>query len=327
MSKRPADDEPAADDAKQARLTIGVPAPPPSRIGGADGRKNYELGEVLGEGAFAIVHRAMCLENSTEYAVKLIDKDGTDLAEAKRERSILERVGMHKHVAGLFDSFVQPSAWVLVLELAEGGEVFERICDGGPFSEADAAAVVRQVALALQHINGLGVVHRDLKPENLLLVSQATRKELGLLWRKDAHVKVADFGLASLVGEPPEGERGAVAGTVTYMAPELFGPKGEGTGTRPVGPGLDVWSVGVILFVRHPRRSNPPLCTESPRPRVHALSPHAHTTVRRLVCGGRTFCPGISLLIRRGTRPSTSCSGASRAATGASTTSRSGGST
>ena len=218
------------------------PPPPPlpaagSRLGGTDGQK-YELGELLGEGAFATVHRAKCVASCVTYALKLIDKDGTNLAEARRERNILERVGLHKHIVGLFDSFVQPSNWVLVLELAEGGEVFERICDGGPFSEADAASVVRQVVLALQHVHGLGVVHRDLKPENLLLVSQAA----------EAHVKVADFGLASLLGEPPAGENNEVAGTITYMAPELLGPDALGEGALPVGPGVDVWSLGVVLF-------------------------------------------------------------------------------
>ena len=220
-------------------LSPGPPPPPPaagSRLGGTDGEK-YELGELLGEGAFATVHRAKCVASGIRYAIKLIDKDGTDLAEAKRELDILECVGMHKHIVGLFDSFVQPSNWVLVLELAEGGEVFERICDGGPFSEADAASVVRQVVLALQHMHGLGVVHRDLKPENLLLVSQAA----------EAHVKVADFGLASLLGDPPGGEHGEVAGTITYMAPELLGDAVR-EDALAVGPGLDVWSLGVVLF-------------------------------------------------------------------------------
>ena len=232
-------------DAEAAGLaTEQRPPPPPpplpaagSRLGGTDGQK-YELGELLGEGAFATVHRAKLVESGDAYAIKLIDKDGTDLEQAKRERDILDRIGLHKHIVGLFDCFEQPSNWVLVLELAEGGEVFDRICDGGPFSEADAASVVRQVVLALQHVHGLGVVHRDLKPENLLLVSQAA----------EAHVKVADFGLASLLGEPPGGEKNEVAGTITYMAPELLGPGALGEGALPVGPGLDVFSLGVILF-------------------------------------------------------------------------------
>ena len=238
MPKR---DAKAADLATELRLPPPPPPPPlpaaGSRLGGTDGQK-YELGELLGEGAFATVHRAKCVASGVAYAIKLIDKDGTDLDEAKRERDVLDRIGLHKHIVGLFDCFDQPSNWVLVLELAEGGEVFDRICDGGPFSEADAASVVRQVVLALQHVHGLGVVHRDLKPENLLLVSQAA----------EAHVKLADFGLASLLGEPPGGEKNEVAGTITYMAPELLGPDALGEGALPVGPGLDVFSLGVILF-------------------------------------------------------------------------------
>ena len=72
------------------------------------------------------------------------------------------------------------------VELAEGGEVFDRICEG-PYSEADAATVVRQVATALVHMHSKGICHRDIKCSNVLL--DATRTV----------AKVSDFGLAHVI--------------------------------------------------------------------------------------------------------------------------------
>ena len=89
-------------------------------------------------------------------------------------------------------------------------QVFDRLCDVGQYTERDAAAVVRQVSLALQHLHSRGIVHRDLKPENLLQVSP-----------KSADVKLCDFGLADFVGDGAKPLKGRT-GTVAYMAPEVF---------------------------------------------------------------------------------------------------------
>ena len=229
----------ADDDDDAGPLTVAVPpsGPPPTHLTSSSGLE-YVLGERLGEGAFATVYLATCRSDGQRYAIKAIDRDHTDVDEATKELNVLQRLGTHRHIVGMSDFFELPAAYVLVLELAEGGEVFERIADGGPFSEADAASVMRQVALGLQHIHALGVVHRDLKPENLLMTSHAP----------DAHVKIADFGLASLVDEPVTDAHGQVPGTPCYMAPELF-VRAEGAKELAVAaPALDVFSVGVILF-------------------------------------------------------------------------------
>lgn len=62
-----------------------------------------------------------------------------------RETDILRTIGAHPHIVGLVDSFELPHAFAFVLDLARGGEVFERVCEKGPYSEKDAAAIVRQV--------------------------------------------------------------------------------------------------------------------------------------------------------------------------------------
>ena len=192
---------------------------------------NYIMGKTLGEGAFAVVKVAERRDTSEKYACKLVHKDHSDQALLEREVSVLRVAGKHRHLVSLVDVFDTEDAWALVLELVSGGEVFDRICDLGSYSEREAAAVVRQVALALRHIHVRGIVHRDLKPENLLLVSDAPTSD----------VKVCDFGLAQLTGEGAPPVRGKT-GTLAYMAPEQL--SGGVYSTE-----VDLWALGVILFI------------------------------------------------------------------------------
>ena len=124
---------------------------------------------------------------------------------------MLRAVGRHRHIVSLIESFELASAWGVVLDLVSGGEVFERICEKGAYSEKDAAALVRQVARALEHIHASKVVHRDLKPENLLLTDMSDA----------AVVKVCDFGLSSFDDGKPFQE---AVGTVR-PAPRLRVPQ------------------------------------------------------------------------------------------------------
>lgn len=96
---------------------------------------------------------------------QLAEKEHTDEDQAKHELKILTTLGIHRHIVSLVDHFETDSAWGFVLELAEGGEVFDRICEKGAYSESDAANVIRQIALALAHMHAVGICHRDLKPE------------------------------------------------------------------------------------------------------------------------------------------------------------------
>ena len=194
----------------------------------------YDIGELLGEGAFATVRRATRKSDGTAFAIKLIEKESTSADDAEHERKILSALGLHRHIVSLVDSFDVSDATAFVLELAEGGELFEKLCDGGAYSEADAASVVRQVALALAFMHTAGVCHRDLKPENLLLTA-------------DGDVKVADFGLAAFcgAGAPPMTD---ACGTATYMAPEMI-LCAHDAAAPPYTSQADLFSVGGLLFV------------------------------------------------------------------------------
>ena len=199
-----------------------------------DGFAKYTLGNVLGAGSFAVVRRVNRKSDGMAFAMKLVKKQSTSAASAANERKVLSKLGLHRHIVSLIDHFDHEEAFVFVLELAEGGEVFDSICENGPYSEAQAADVIRQVALALAFMHALGVVHRDLKPENLLLKAPGS-----------SDIKLADFGLACFFGpaQPPMRDG---AGTVPYMAPEMIA-SATGAG-GPYGPEVDLFSLGNIMF-------------------------------------------------------------------------------
>lgn len=174
------------------------------------------------------------LSTAQALAVKAIDVSKVaSLNEIEAEIEIM-RMLRHPHIIRLFETFYSPKRIYLVLELAEGGELFDVIVERGRFGEADAATVTSQLCGALDHMHTLGVVHSDLKPSNLLLTSRSAEAQLNL--------KVTDFGLSSCVLGPTTHVANALVGTPDYMSPEAF--RGE-----PQAPSLDMWAVGVILYV------------------------------------------------------------------------------
>jgi len=124
------------------------------------------------------------------------------------------------------------------MELLSGGELFDAIVEKGQYSEHDAAVATKAIAEAIRYLHGIGVVHRDLKPENLIYDSTVQSK------RK---LKITDFGLAK---HRKDGARMATAcGTPGYVAPEVLKAGGTGTGMSKYGPEVDLWSLGVIVYI------------------------------------------------------------------------------
>ncbi len=189
----------------------------------------YDLGPTLGEGAFATVRKAS--KGGETYACKIINTARMNEELCTKEIEMMQRAGKHANLVSLIDVVELPDARALVLELATGGEVFERICEKGCYSERDAALVAKQVALALKHLHGRGIAHRDLKPENLLLVSDA----------HDADVKLCDLGIAAAPCEKLDKS----VGTPGYAAPEML----LATKKKTYDARCDLFALGVILFV------------------------------------------------------------------------------
>jgi len=199
-------------------------------------KKCYDIGPTLGSGAFAVVKECTnkkANENKfpAKVAIKVIDKRKVDdMNDVKREIEIMHDL-QHEGIIRLFEIFDESKKMHLVMELVTGGELFDRIIDRGNYSERDAADVIRQVCSALDYMHGKRVVHRDLKPENILYASPA----------EDAIIKIADFGLATVVSGKEMMK--TACGTPGYVAPEILKNKGY------EGSGCDLWSTGVILYI------------------------------------------------------------------------------
>lgn len=197
----------------------------------------YSFGAELGRGAFATVFdatRKQPADASERVAIKVIDKALCgSLAEVEAEIAIMAML-RHAHVLKLHESFDTRKRMYLVMELATGGELFERLITYGVYTEADAARLFRQLCDALKYLARLGVTHGDLKPENLLFATPAP----------DAPLKIADFGLASVILGPTTHAATALCGTPSYVAPEILMAL-----PRAYSPPVDMWAAGAILHV------------------------------------------------------------------------------
>jgi serine/threonine protein kinase len=201
----------------------------------SDLKKNYEIGDQLGSGNFAVVKKAINKQKDSkipkEVAIKIIDKAKVeDMGDITREIEIMQDIS-HPNVINLFEIFDEPKKMNLVMELVTGGELFDRIVAKGSYSEKDAAQCLKELCSALKYLHEKKIVHRDLKPENLLYDSPA----------EDAKIKVADFGLARVV--TGKDMMKTACGTPGYVAPEILKNQGYDSGA------VDMWSTGVILYI------------------------------------------------------------------------------
>uniref|UniRef100_A0A673YQ26 Si:ch73-60h1.1 n=1 Tax=Salmo trutta TaxID=8032 RepID=A0A673YQ26_SALTR len=176
----------------------------------------------------ALVFRTEEKKTQKPYAAKVLKKT-IDKKIVRTEIGVLLRLS-HPNIIRLKEIFETETDIALILELVTGGELFDRIVERGYYSERDAAHVIKQILEAVAYLHENGVVHRDLKPENLLYA------DLSL----DARLKIADFGLSKIIDEQVTMK--TVCGTPGYCAPEIL--RGNA-----YGPEVDMWSVGVILYI------------------------------------------------------------------------------
>jgi calcium/calmodulin-dependent protein kinase I len=166
-----------------------------------------------------------------QVAVKIILKKNVKGNEkmVMDELEMLQRL-KHPHIVKFVDWFESRDKYYIVTELATGGELFDRICDQGKFTEKDASQTIKQVLEAVDYLHRNNVVHRDLKPENLLYRTRDPGSDLVL----------ADFGIAKMLDRQDE-VLTTMAGSFGYAAPEVMLKQGHG---KPV----DMWSMGVITY-------------------------------------------------------------------------------
>eukprot|EP00042_Codosiga_hollandica_P052729 m.675365 g.675365 ORF g.675365 m.675365 type:complete len:354 (+) comp58552_c2_seq23:515-1576(+) len=145
----------------------------------------------------------------------------------------------HPNVIGIEEMYDTEDSLNIVLELAAGGELFDRIVEAQKFSEDETKFIFHQLFNAVKYLHDHAIIHRDLKPENVLLAAKTD----------NPIIKVTDFGLAKLVG--PHSFVKTLCGTPDYLAPEvvLLGMKSGQSQNMGYGKEVDLWSLGVILYI------------------------------------------------------------------------------
>lgn len=199
--------------------------------------QKYHLEARLGRGGMGTVYRARRVQIRDTVAVKILHPDYVTDARVverfHRESQAAARL-KHPNAVSVYDTGVSEEGLLyIVMEFVEGRTLRDFIRQRSPLTPAMAAEITRQVCAALDEAHRQGVVHRDLKPENINV--QQTQQEL--------HVKVLDFGVASLsdLSAHKLTQSGSVVGTPHYMSPEHC--RGEELDGRS-----DVYSMGIVLF-------------------------------------------------------------------------------
>jgi len=192
----------------------------------------------IGKGGFAKVFQVR--KNSgkdigTYYAMKVVKKltalkTPKDTTHQKTERHVLESA-RHPFLIEMKYAFQTNDRLYMVLEFAQGGELYNLLERHHTLSEQWAAFYLSEITVGLSYLHGIGVIYRDLKPENVLIGAKG-------------HVKLTDFGLAKLIEKDKNGDFGTTntfCGTIEYMAPEIIVGKGH-------SKEVDWWTLGTLMY-------------------------------------------------------------------------------
>uniref|UniRef100_G3N626 Si:ch211-27e6.1 n=1 Tax=Gasterosteus aculeatus aculeatus TaxID=481459 RepID=G3N626_GASAC len=190
----------------------------------------YDIRALIGRGSFSRVVRAEHRATRQPFAIKMMEVEAPEGREVcAAELAVLRRVS-HPHVIRLVEVLQFPRRVYVVLELATGGELLDRVVSRGHFTERDATQALRMALAGVGHLHHLGITHRDLKPENLLYYHPGA----------DSRLLVTDFGLATFADG--SWSLRTTCGTPEYMAPEILL-------RTAYSCAVDMWALGVIAYV------------------------------------------------------------------------------
>jgi 5'-AMP-activated protein kinase catalytic alpha subunit len=171
------------------------------------------MGRTLGEGSFAKVKYAKNTVTGDQAAIKILDREKVFrhkmVEQLKREISTMKLI-KHPNVVEIIEVMASKTKIYIVLELVNGGELFDKIAQQGRLKEDEARRYFQQLINAVDYCHSRGVYHRDLKPENLILDANGV-------------LKVSDFGLSAFSRQVREdGLLHTACGTPNYVAPEVL---------------------------------------------------------------------------------------------------------
>jgi len=192
----------------------------------------YEILGELGRGGMGVVYKARQVGLGRLVALKMILSGAhagrEDLERFRTEAEAIARL-QHPNIVQVHEVGQHDGKPFFSLEFCTGGSL-DRQLDGTPLKPLDAAQLVQTLAQAMQAAHEKNVIHRDLKPANVLLAEDGTPK-------------ITDFGLAKKLDAAGQTASGAIMGTPSYMAPEQAGGK-----SKEIGPAVDVYALGAILY-------------------------------------------------------------------------------
>ncbi|KAJ8308929.1 hypothetical protein KUTeg_013811 [Tegillarca granosa] len=185
--------------------------------------KGYTLGQVIGEGSYGKIRLAKIGQRSV--AIKQLKKSNGMKDFIAREIKTMLSLN-HENIIKVYDVIETKKNIAIVMELAEGGDLLEKVMKN-TLSMEDTKRIFREIVTALAHCHSQNIVHRDLKLENVLL-------------GKDGKVKLADFGFARKIENAQLSN--TFCGSASYCPPEILQKKAYNAFA------VDVWSMGVILY-------------------------------------------------------------------------------
>ncbi|KAL3527617.1 hypothetical protein ACH5RR_012273 [Cinchona calisaya] len=191
--------------------------------------ERYEILKDIGSGNFGVAKLVKDKWTGELFAVKYIER-GQKIDEHVQREIMNHRSLNHPNIIKFKEVFLTPTHLAIVMEYAAGGELFERICNAGRFSEDEARFFFQQLISGVSYCHSMQICHRDLKLENTLLDGSA-----------EPRLKICDFGYSksSVLHSQPK----STVGTPAYIAPEVFSRK------KYDGKIADVWSCAVTLYV------------------------------------------------------------------------------
>lgn len=190
----------------------------------------YEIIELIGSGGMANVYKALCHRLNRYDAVKIMrDETAQNEEFRKRFRAESQAVAMlsHPNIVSVYDVSHSDDVEYIVMELIDGITLKEYLRQKGAIAPSEALDFTIQIAKALEHAHGKGIIHRDIKPQNIMLL-------------KNGMIKVADFGIAELQNDIEE-SNGETVGSVHYIAPE------QARGAAPDARS-DIYSLGIVMY-------------------------------------------------------------------------------
>ena len=199
----------------------------PSLCGG-----RYRLEEVLGAGGMAKVYKAFDRRLEVYRAIKILSPAYASHPEIRKrflaEARTTARLS-HPNIVTAHDIGADGDRLFIVMEMLDGGSIWDRMRNSGPLPPARALEVVQALLPALEHAHAMGVIHRDIKPGNILVA-------------KEGMYKLADFGIARVAEAENSTRTGSLLGTPAYMAPEQW------NGSKELDGRADLFALAATLY-------------------------------------------------------------------------------